>query len=281
MKIIDVHLHASGRETGRQVLRALDAAGVDQACVLAPFLTPPYSLHDPGALRAANQHLARLVRGHEDRLIGFAVVNPALPGALDELERCVVDLGLRGLKMVPSGWFPYDPAACAVYARAEQARLPLLFHSGVFIDGRSSRFSRPAYFEALRDFPHLRATLAHLGWPWTDEAVAVCLIDRIRGLAPGRSQFRLDLSCGPPPAYRDEAVRRAWQALGCELLLYGSDRFLPCRPEELRSAVAEVEALFDRLGVPGAERQRILAENALDWLGLDQGRDGQREGEGR
>ena len=241
MKIIDVHLHASGRETGRQVLRALDAAGVDQACVLAPFLTPPYSLHDPGALRAANQHLARLVRGHEDRLIGFAVVNPALPGALDELERCVVDLGLRGLKMVPSGWFPYDPAACAVYARAEQARLPLLFHSGVFIDGRSSRFSRPAYFEALRDFPHLRATLA----------------------------------------YRDEAVRRAWQALGCELLLYGSDRFLPCRPEELRSAVAEVEALFDRLGVPGAERQRILAENALDWLGLDQGRDGQREGEGR
>ncbi len=80
MKIVDVHLHASGRETSRDVLQALDGAGVDLACIMAPLLNEPYALQDPDSLRAANEHVAVLVRGHADRLVGFAVVNPALPG---------------------------------------------------------------------------------------------------------------------------------------------------------------------------------------------------------
>lgn len=267
MRIVDAHLHASGREQADEVLRALDEAGVELACVLAPFLDAPYSLQDADSLRAANAHLAALVRGHSDRLLGFAVVNPALPGAADEVERCVADLGLAGLKLVPSGWYPYDEAAGAVYARAEAAGLPLLFHSGVFIDGRSSRFCRPAGYEALRDYPRLRATLAHLGWPWSDEAIAVALIDRIRGLAPAECQFRLDLSFGPPPGYREQVVGRAWQVLGSGLLLYGSDRFLPCSGAELTRARAEAQAVLDALAVPDDQARQIWGENALAWLG--------------
>lgn len=268
MKIVDVHLHASGRETIRQVLQTLDAAGVDIACVLAPFLTEPYSLQDGNSLQAANEYLASLVRGHEDRLVGFGVVNPALPGAAEQVERCLVDLHLRGLKMVPAGWFPYDEAACAVYAQAERYRAPILFHSGIFIDGRSSRFCRPAYFEALRDFPGLRVALAHLGWPWSDEAIAVCLIDRVRGMAPDECQFRLDISFGPPPCYRQEVVGQACRVLGADLLLFGSDRFLPCSGDYLRSAVDQAQGVLDALGITDAERHKILSQNALSWLGL-------------
>lgn len=109
--IVDAHLHCSGNEKSEDVLRALDEAGVDVAVLLAPFLTDPYTLADARVLRSANDHVARLVHGHADRLIGFAVVNPLHSGAADDLEDAVQRFRLRGLKLAPSGWFPYD--ACA------------------------------------------------------------------------------------------------------------------------------------------------------------------------
>src|SRR5678815_5625789 len=106
--VVDAHLHCSGRETADDVLHSLDDARVDVAVLLAPFLTEPYSLHDARTLRQANEHLARLIGGHEDRLVGFAVVNPALDSAAGDARYALEDLGLTGLKMVPSGWYPYD-----------------------------------------------------------------------------------------------------------------------------------------------------------------------------
>jgi predicted TIM-barrel fold metal-dependent hydrolase len=103
-------------------------------------------------------HLASLVSGHEDRLIGLAVINPALADAASDLLEAVESFGLRGAKMVPSGWFPYDDCAHDVYATAARLKVPILFHSGIFIDGRSSRYCRPAFFEAVREHPGLRVT---------------------------------------------------------------------------------------------------------------------------
>nr|MDQ3959304.1 hypothetical protein [Pseudomonadota bacterium] len=74
--IIDAHIHCSGHEDTDEVLRALDAAGVEAAVLLAPFLSPPFQLDDACALRIANEHLADLIASHGDRMIGFAVINP-------------------------------------------------------------------------------------------------------------------------------------------------------------------------------------------------------------
>jgi predicted TIM-barrel fold metal-dependent hydrolase len=86
--------------------------------------------------------------------------------------------------MVPAGWYPYDDCAHRIYETASALKIPILFHSGIFIDGKSGRFCRPAFYEAIRDYPDLRVTLAHLGWPWPDEANAVGLIDLINGVPP-------------------------------------------------------------------------------------------------
>lgn len=266
--IVDAHLHCSGRERSEEVLRSLDEAGVDVAVLLAPFLTDPYTLADRESLRAGNEHLAGLVRGHADRLVGFAVVNPQHPEAADDLTDAVQRLGLRGLKLVPTGWYPYDDCAHRVYERAEILEIPILFHSGIFIDGRSGRFCRPAFYEAVRDHPGLRVTLAHLGWPWSDEAVAVGLIDLLNGRAPQDCQFRFDISFGPPPIYRPVVLQRALDVLGPALLQFGSDRFLPCSGKHIRTAIDEVAALLDGLKVDSDGRKRIMGRTAATWLGL-------------
>lgn len=266
--LIDAHLHLSGHETARGVLRSLDEASIDLAVLLAPFLTDPYSLHDRDSLRAGNRHLSKLVRGHADRLYGFAVVNPLHPEAADDLEEAVERGSIRGLKLVPTGWYPYDDCAHAVYARANSLGLPILFHSGIFIDGRSGRFCRPTFYEAVREHPGLKVNLAHLGWPWCDEANAVGLIDLINGVHPDDSQFRFDVSFGPPPVYRREVLAKALAVLGPGLIQFGSDRFFPCSGAHIRELVDEVLWHLDELGVSPKDRDRIMGGTAAAWLGL-------------
>ena len=267
--IIDAHVHCSGGERADAVLRSLDEARIDIAVLLAPFLSEGFSLDDAASLQRANTHLATLVREHRDRLIGFAVVDPRDPQAPSHLRHAVETLGLRGAKMVPTGWYPYDAEVQPVFEAAHELGIPLLFHSGIFIDGRSGRFCRPTFFEALRDYPGLKVTLAHLGWPWVDEAIAVGLIDRIHGVPPDDVMFRFDISFGPPPAYRREALGRALSVLGPELLQFGSDCFLPCSGAHIAERMGWVHELLDELDVAPAGRDRIWGGTAAAWLGLD------------
>lgn len=264
--LIDAHLHCTGRETRSDVLKTLDDAEVDVGVLLAPFLSDGYSLQDEASLTRANTHLAELVKGERERLYGFAVVNPLHPGAVDELQRAV-DAGLRGVKMVPSGWYPYDDAVQPLFARASELKLPVLFHSGIFIDGRSGRFCRPSFYEVMRDHPGVRTTLAHVGWPWTDEAIAVGLIDRIHGVPDAQAAFRFDLSFGPPPPYRRQVLQLALEVLGPGLLQFGSDCFLPCPGAQLRERRGWLEDLLNELEVSADDQNRIFSGTAADWLG--------------
>ena len=267
--VIDAHLHCTGRENADDTLRALDEAGIDRGVLLAPFLNDGYTLSDAGSLRRANAHLGKLLRGHADRLTGFAVVNPSHAQAPDDLRRAIETDGLAGVKMVPSGWYPYDEHVQPTFAVANDLALPVLFHSGIFIDGRSGRFCRPSFFEALRDHPRTRVALAHLGWPWTDESIAVGVIDRIHGVPPERSQFRFDISFGAPPPYRLEVLRRALEVLGPGLLQFGSDCFLPCSGAHIAERRGWVEDLLDELEVDAATRRQVFAGTAAAWLGLN------------
>ncbi len=267
--IIDAHLHCTGDETTADVLASLDEADIDVGVLIAPFLHNGYSMNDAESLRRANEHLGRLVAGHGDRLVGLAAINPALPGAPDELRRAIEVDGLRGAKMVPSGWYPESEVVQPTFAVASELKLPLLFHSGVFIDGRASRFCRPIGFEPLRDHPGARVTLAHLGWPWTDEAIALGLIDRINGVPENDCAFRFDLSFGPPPPYRHDVLAKALEVLGPGLLQFGSDCFLPCPGSQIAERRGWLESLLAEFDLDDAARQRIWCGTAAAWLGID------------
>ncbi|HEU4622414.1 MAG TPA: amidohydrolase family protein [Burkholderiaceae bacterium] len=264
--IIDAHLNTSGVERASDLLRVFDEANVDAGVLLAPFLCNGYTLHDPQKVREANDFLSKLVRGHEDRLVGLAIVNPLHDDAPDEVRRAIDTKGLVGLKMVPTGWLPEDDCARRVFEVASELELPVLFHSGIFIDGRSGRYCRPANYEVVRDYPGMRVVLAHLGWPWTDESIAVGLIDRINGVPHDESQIRFDFSWGAPPAYRLSMLRNAIDLLSPAMLQFGSDRVLPVEAASIREAIDEVNDLLDQLNVDAAGRERIFAGTAANWL---------------
>ena len=78
------------------LLDAMDGLRIEQV-VVCPFKPPGYDL-----LRA-NETVAEAVRSYPDRLIGLARVDPwqGGEGAMAEVDRCVEELGLRGIFLHP------------------------------------------------------------------------------------------------------------------------------------------------------------------------------------
>jgi predicted TIM-barrel fold metal-dependent hydrolase len=239
----------------------LDEAGIDQAVVLPIDCT---SAH--GQTVVSNEQVAWLME-QTPRVIGFASVDPGLPDAADKLRRDVGEYGLKGLKLDPSlQRFAIDDAdrAFPVYAAAQELGIPLLLHCGMSWSpaGRASLANPLALEPVIEAFPDLKIVIAHMGWPWVNEAMMLAL---------KFPNIHLDTSVlfsGTP----SESLRHVVDnVLGRELL----DRSLPRqvlfgsnypRVDPKRAAWAVRE-----LGLRPKLEQRIFDDNARQLLGLDGG----------
>jgi predicted TIM-barrel fold metal-dependent hydrolase len=124
-----------------------------------------------------NDDTAEFVRAYPDRLIGFLSVHPHDPHCLEEIERGVSDLGLRGIKLGPNyqNVDPLGEKAFRVFKRAEELGLPILFHAGTSPDREANLdYAHPRHFDQVAvAFPNLKIILAHMAHPWQTSVIAV------------------------------------------------------------------------------------------------------------
>lgn len=162
--IIDSHVHVCPREMlppllrnffdtnfpgddpPKSVISRLDRYGIDKAVILALDWARSHRVKAP-----SNEHVSELVQEYSDKFIGFARVDP-LEGeaAADELEFAISDLGLRGLKLGPAIqlFYPDDQKCFPVHRRAEDLRIPILFHGGwTGFPNTSVKFGNPLFFD--------------------------------------------------------------------------------------------------------------------------------------
>ena len=187
-RILDAHTHLTGQESADEILECMDFCGVEKAFVFAPMLKVQAreitsdSLTD---IRTHNDYCADICSKTPDRLLGFCTLNPmpdladgdlsrAVDLMVEEAQRCYDELGLRGAgELVPTHCYPHDPALTRLWQTLAELGMYTVFHAGIFYDGRQSTYCRPAYFEAVRQAPGFKGHIAHVGWPWYDEGVAV------------------------------------------------------------------------------------------------------------
>ena len=155
------------------MLLEMDLSGLEKAVVL-----PMDASASAGKTVWSNQQIAELCK-MSPRLVGFASVDPRAPDASESLKAAVRDLGLKGLKLNPAmqKFFPDDKLAYPLYETARDLGIPILFHAGMSWEPASRlQYGQPMRFENVAaDFPKLRIVLAHLGWPWVVDAVALAL----------------------------------------------------------------------------------------------------------
>jgi uncharacterized protein len=193
-------------------LKDMDAAGVDKAVIVA---VDAETIHN---YRVSNDLVAETVSKYPDRLIGFASVDPHKGDkGVKELERAVTDLKLRGLKLLPHlvELDINDQKIYPLYEAAQELGVPVLFHTGTqFHFGTKIKYCRPLFVDDVAvDFPRLKLVIAHFGYPWWEEALAV-----VR-----RNPFVYFNIAGWAPRYIPEGVIRLADTALTGKVLFGSD----------------------------------------------------------
>jgi len=86
--------------TAASLLTLMDSKKIDKAVVSS---AAAITYRNP---QAGNEEVAEEVKGHRDRLIPFAVVNPFYAGWQDDLKICHEEFGMTGLRLYPK-WHNY------------------------------------------------------------------------------------------------------------------------------------------------------------------------------
>lgn len=152
-------------------LAAMDAAGVDLG-LLSAWRGPN------GLDLISNDEVAAWVRLHRSRFRGLASVDLDRPmDAVHELRRRVRDDGFVGLRVVPWLWNapPTDRRYYPLFAECVELGVPFCTQVGHTGPLRPSEPGRPIPHidQVALDFPELVIVCGHVGYPWTEEMVAV------------------------------------------------------------------------------------------------------------
>lgn len=263
----DVHVHSwEDGTSGADVLRAMDKVEMEKMVVFSP---PRLENDSNEAEIESIESISRLCAEDPERLIGFAWIEPTLSDAAAHAELAVNDKKLKGFKMIPNHWYPYEERFFPVYASIEKLGKPILFHSGIlYAMGDSSRFCRPCFFEVLLHFPKIKFALAHIGWPWTDECIAT--LGRMRAASGGdneKMQMYIDTTRGTPRFYRKEVLDKALKFAGPGRLIYGSDEVLPSELTKTQERVrSDHDIIVEELGYTEEDFNKIVNENFEDFL---------------
>lgn len=151
----------------------MEEAGIERAVVLP--IDSGLSQTMPLSLEAKTDWHADEVATHPD-VITFVGIDPRRGGeGLVELERAVTEKGCRGWKMYPpNGFYPDDDAFYPYYEKCVELEIPIVIHTGFTSRYRHVKYAQPVYVDKIAaDFPTLKIVLAHVGVPWTDEALMV------------------------------------------------------------------------------------------------------------
>lgn len=223
--VIDAHCHlkhgdAAGTEySAEQIVRVMDAAGIDRSVVFAMRTTTRRSIEMASAA----------VAQYPDRLIPYVYALPHYERpVLGELQEAL-EGGFRGIKMHVGECRIREHIADPVFDLAAAHDAPVLMDLG----GDPGTARRLA-----RDFPHTRLIIAHLGqYKCTNEA----LIDDFIRVAEEHENVWLDV-CGVVMTYTiAEAVRR----IGAERVIFGTDgpHTKPDLVNYARYAIRQIEML--------------------------------------
>jgi len=233
------------------IIRDMDDAGVDKACIVAMDLSTYY-----GVELVTNEDVAKIASDYPDRFIPFAGVDPSMGRlAVDKFVYAVDELGCRALKLVPPvQHFDFsDPKHDPLWEAALERDVIVWTHTAHQKSHPDSdaRLGHPMLIEPVTlKYPDLKIVLGHCGFPWPWEAWS---------LVTRRPNVYLDVS-----AYPDLYNHMPWDAYS---KYAAEDKVLFATDYPLRGFKDTLEAL-ERVDISEEFRKKILGDNAKALLGI-------------
>jgi predicted TIM-barrel fold metal-dependent hydrolase len=166
----------TGQSLDQEIPIATTVAAMDEANISLGLLS---AWHGPTGPLIENDEVAAWVSEHPDRFAGVASANLNKPmEAVRELRRAVQELGFKAFRALPWLWEtpPTDRRFYPLFAACVELGVPFCTQVGHTGPLRPSEPGRPIpYIDQIAiDFPELVIVGGHIGYPWTEEMVAVC-----------------------------------------------------------------------------------------------------------
>ena len=153
----------------RDSIAVMDAAGVDLVLTSAWYA--------PRNIMISNEEVHWFGAESKERLLGVGSVGIGKPmEAVAEVRRCEAEYGFKAIRVLPWLWElpPTDRLFYPVYAACSDMGVPFCAQMGHPGPLMSSEVGRPIYLDRVAlDFPDLTIVGGHIGYPWTEEAIAV------------------------------------------------------------------------------------------------------------
>ncbi len=153
----------------------LTVASMDEAGVAKSLIS---AWEGPQGSLISNDEVAGFVRQAPDRLAGVGSVDIRRPrDAVREIRRCVRELGFKGIRILPWLWElpPTHARFYPVYSECCELGVPFCTQVGHTGPLMPSEVGRPIPYidQVAIDFPELVIACGHIGYPWTEEMIAV------------------------------------------------------------------------------------------------------------
>lgn len=196
----------------------------------------------------SNDEVASFVAEAPDRLIGVGSVDISSPmKGVREIRRCVEELGFKAIRILP--WLcelpPTDRRFYPVYVACCELDIPFCTQIGHTGPLMPSEVGRPIYLDQVAlDFPELKIVGGHIGYPWTEEAIAV---------ATKHENVYIDTSAYTTRRYPKELVE-FMRGRGSSKVLFGTNYPMIMPEAALRD--------LDELGLDEPAREAFLHGNA-------------------
>lgn len=260
MKVIDCHVHIADTITDIQpIIEAMDQNGVDRMLV--------FSKNERESLQTtlANLEHAKDICGQSGgRLTPIAWLEPTIKGMADLAKRALLDMGFKGIKIIPDHWFVYEERLEPWWELMNELEASILFHTGIlYAHEDGSRFCKPVYLEKLLHYPKIKFAMAHISWPWCEECLAV--MGRMRaavGWDKEKWQSYIDITQGTPRHIRKQALASAIDFCGPDRMMFGTDSIIPGDLGRQKQRIESDGQIFTELGLDADQQERIFSGTA-------------------
>lgn len=245
MRIWDLHCHLSGvpgftpEERLGQLLRYADRMGIERLCI---YMGLKWSQDpSPDDLVKQNDEVLRALAKYPDRAFGFVYLSAKhIQRSLDELERCVANGPMVGIKLWVAGRCD-SPEIDPIIQRAGELKSVIFQHTWFKTTGNYPGESSPDDMVALaKRFPSVPMICGHTGGTWELG---------IRAIRDYKNLYA-DLAGSDPTAGMTEMAVRE---LGAHRVIYGSD----AGGRSFASQLAKVHGA--QISEP--DKQRLFCEN--------------------
>ena len=212
-----------------------------------------------------NDMLAQVVARHPERFLGFAHHDPFQPNAAQEMKRAVDNLHMRGLKILAPALERRidDRQLYPLWETIEELGVPVLIHFGMLGAGGGISWNgrdHPGPLEQVaKDFPTISFVVPHFGIQYVTELLFLCwACDNVNVDTSGSNQW---IRWMPYPLTLDDLLRKFYETIGPERILFGSDSSWFPRGFSIRYLQDQIRACRF-MNMPDAALRKIFGDNA-------------------